>query len=438
MCWSPRLCDLFSRHGWTWTAESRIVTFTDDKHAQDRFFRYGYDSLKVLDRWRVEKWACDLYRSDTRTEGKFRRATDGTLATGLMVPPPAKIGFPDLTIQKQIWKKFDTPTAVRQAVVGAGLSVWHQAASRQKAGMTADSNANRCMCGLVDPSMPHIVFACEATETFRAKYGVTRPIDMCQERLFCTEAPLRILPHIGAETAPTVPDYVDKFVLEQLNEGILRLGSGPIPFATDGGAEDGVASWGLATMKRDCCGALPGEDDCNVTAEVFAIWLLVTALCSAAACASVAAKIDAVGSPLLVCAAVDCKPAIAVATGKSVPLDRARLAVDIRNGIRKLAALGIELSFAWVPSHFKVVKHWVPDPRFTEAELRALNDAADKAATRALNSARDVPCRVVWIAAHNRAQLWTENVFRLIADSAERYRSFLEGRWKFVDTESET
>ena len=143
-----------------------------------------------------------------------------------------------------------------------------------------------------------------------------------------------------------------------------------------------------------------------------------------------------IGPNISLCVVVDFKPAMTVATSSSVPLDRSRLALDIQLALERLTAAGCIVSFAWVPSHGKEVSDWIPDSRFTEAELRAINDTADTAATRALDSARFTPCRVSWVAAQLRAQHWTESVFRLIADSAEQYKNFLERRWEFNDTDA--
>ena len=254
---------------------------------------------------------------------------------------------------------------------------------------------------------------------------------MAEGGIFCREVPLKPLPHRPPSIAPIVPDFVLSVVKEQLCAGALTSVDGLIPFDTDGGAGDGCASWGLATMQDSCCDVLPGEDDYNVTAEIFAIWLLLCALRVALLDDTLRESLRVMGSRLHICAVVDCKPAIAVATSHRTPRDRACLARDIHAALRDISTMDADVTFAWVPSHGKVAKNWDPDPRFTETELRALNDAADKAATRALDSARGSACRVDWVAAVDHAHRWTENVFKLISDAAARYKAYLERNWAF-------
>jgi hypothetical protein len=70
---------------------------------------------------------------------------------------------------------------------------------------------------------------------------------------------------------------------------------------------------------------------------------------------------------------VDCQAAIALITRSALPLSRWKLLHTIHGYLRHLDEVKVKTTFAWVPSHDKVVPSWRPHVVLGEELMRKLN-----------------------------------------------------------------
>eukprot|EP00931_Biecheleriopsis_adriatica_P105805 TRINITY_DN8032_c0_g1_i10.p1 TRINITY_DN8032_c0_g1~~TRINITY_DN8032_c0_g1_i10.p1 ORF type:complete len:718 (-),score=122.62 TRINITY_DN8032_c0_g1_i10:217-2370(-) len=398
--WAPRLSDVFRRHDWSWNSSTHVITWASP--IGDRYFRVGYDSLATLNTWRREHWLKMLFSKEKRVQGTWKRDAAGSNpASGLQLNPPVGDGIPDLSAHAKLARGGHENYLHRSVVVATGVSVWHATRSHAAQGFEATRQSSLCLCGLEQPSMPHLLWACSGTQNLRRDHNVRLPVDTCEERLLCTLVPQTPPPEFGTSCRPSASNDLIRWLRSVL--GSLTLYDGIALIATDGGAADGCSTYGIALNAAAFGGHVPGEDASNVTAELFAVCALLEALVAVIGAGSVGLPTDMAG----ICVAVDCKPAIDLAWRTLPPDDRWKYVSDIMNHRSALAEANLPVSFTWVPSHGKEAPNWTPDDRFGEALLRKLNDMADKAATAKLEPLRMREPRRTWTLRKAAASAWS-------------------------------
>ena len=222
---------------------------------------------------------------------------------------------------------------------------------------TALHNRTRCLCGASRPSRAHLLWACPSTEDIRK--DLDPPTHRGEERLLSKHLPL---PPPAVDEAGLVEEIADT-IGEELTM------SQAIVIATDGSVKDGIAAHSVVVNKCDRAffGGNDSEDQSSFRAEMCALKLALEAV-------SAAVNHGARGSVII---AVDCEAALKARFNcPSMPLFGVRLrllATSIRSS-------GVELAFTWVPAHNRHSGWRSPHPDFSAAQLRSLNDAADRAA----------------------------------------------------------
>ena len=101
------------------------------------------------------------------------------------------------------------------------------------------------------------------------------------------------------------------------------------------------------------------------------------------------------------------------------------LSKELRARVSELKRARIVVSGFGVPSHGKVKKGWTPHQGATEAQVRAWNAAADRAAADASKRAAAVSGRLEWCTQRNFAFQWEVCAIRAAAVAMSAYRDFL-------------
>ncbi|CAE7036303.1 unnamed protein product [Symbiodinium sp. CCMP2592] len=249
------------------------------------------------------------------------------------------------------------------ASIGAGTSNWHF-----NAGGRFDDGHQRhiCACGAARPSRPHLVWACPHFRGLRA--DVQLPENTAQERLFAME--------VGC-----YPEHLVDLLGTYAADRDLYL-------ATDGSSKDGVGSSGVAIQHPDTVGDfLPPGGVCIATIEKDQTPYRMEVQAIALALEAVIAVIQASSPGSLVqrrrlVLVVDCQAAIRAIQSNN-GFDYALLLDTIRGYLKKLRDGQLEVMFIWTPSHDKKLG-WTPPLGLSAARLRALNEAADKAAAASM------------------------------------------------------
>ncbi len=101
-------------------------------------------------------------------------------------------------------------------------------------------------------------------------------------------------------------------------------------------------------------------------------------------------------APVSLVIVADCESASKLLNHERLPAERWQLMRIVQHMRSELALFFVEVILTWIPSHFRVVESWVPFPAFSCNFLRALNDAADKAASEAFDRAFTASHRRDW------------------------------------------
>ena len=210
-------------------------------------------------------------------------------------------------------------------------------------------------------------------------------------------------------------DLVD--TLRNTPDGALLVG------ATDGGTGFNVSTWAvhLATLTDDghiddvlgtWSSVLHGEDHSNWAAEAAAAGGLLRAAAHS-------------GRPLRLHWVYDSK---AVADAVSTKHAHARYGMEIllaHLAFEELDTRGATVQRAWCASHGKPFPtRWRPPPWATEATLRAVNDAADTACSRARDDYAASTGRLLISEAIETAQEWTRKAFYLTSLVSSRWHTY--------------
>ena len=389
----PGAAALLQSLGW-WTSEQRNCICRTDSSGRLRVFRIGVDAVGVLHEWLSDWHKARALRQCNRVKRSLHRPDpNGTLASGKTLPAPraaAICRFEGHVAMRQS----DGAKFLKQAALATGCSLWHKHFDCNHFG--ADDERLQCMCGLMYPSRPHLVWCCANTQDKRP--SVAEPCHRAEERLFARD--------IGERPAPPLDEQIQG-ACDGLADALSSLAE-ENPFvsvATDGSSNDGVGAW---------CVFLPGihsEDQSPFRAEVSALLHVLQAI-------SVLCR-HGRPRPRHVLFVSDCLSAIQLVetgTGSARPLGRTCAALR-----HQCANCHIQLQFQWVPAHGRVVPEWAPTCGVPEFTLRAWNAAADREAKSRMRSLLIGSARAAWARDRKSALAWETAVITAVACIAEQY-----------------
>ena len=353
--------------GWWHEQEGNAICRWDVGGIQ-RSFRLNLDSDHVLFEWLADWHRRAELRRCGRVARSYHRTDSAHCGRGRALPGVARDALCLFRGHLAAYRHGDL--IQRQLALATGCSGWHKA---KKLGLDAPP---RCLCGLHDPSRPHLLWECEATRHLWAP-GLSAT-NRVEERLLA-----KVVPETPA--APVVID-VEDFLLDLVRDLELAFeGKSDILVATDGSEVTNVAACAISVEGQGVHSiGIDGEDQSPYKAEVQALLHLVAALL----------RVRARGR---VVAAVDCTAAIQAAEGRG---QLRVLCHSLASGIARLNDGGLDLELHWVPSHGKSLpRHWTPPQGFAEPLLRRLNELADRAAReaatlRARGSRRQMCCSI--------------------------------------------
>ena len=346
-----------------------------DDSGRLRSFHFGRDNPKVLKMWLIERFKWVGVLNCNRVATSLRRP-DPSLARGLNLPPPAHNVHFALAGHRQLGRQ--GPLNVRRAAVAMGGSGWHVAKKipERRAPLT-------CACGLEAPSRPHLTWNCDALTPLAVLAQL--PNTRAGERLFAAEVP-DYPPAMGQEPrsvqAPALATHLDAafehLVRIQAEEHGLLL-------ATDGSSKCDVGASAVVTSDAVFTTSDDSEDQSAFTCELKALQLL--------SCALLQLTSFSRRRLFVLC---DCQSALAAVdrpTHCALPL----LAAEVARNFASVRALGLEIEFAWIPSHGKQTS-WRPPGEWsaTAQACRLLNQKADEAADRAREAHAAVCTRPQW------------------------------------------
>lgn len=241
--WARLLHDTIRQCGWTW--QPPLTLQKTDELGRLRVLHLGWDGHCALHAWLEHSWKRDLFRAEERV-WKPRRRADPGLATGLVLPCPNRLHLPVMDAQKQALSvPFSTTTSLeRQVVYATGITAWH-AAKRH------DIPAPACLCGLPEPSMPHVLWKCEALRHERDSAN-TR-----EERLLAMVVPPDPRPLQLAAAIPKPPEALKTLIGDLLHTWLTDK---VLFLATDGGARTGCAAWAVASSSTTHAESMAQED----------------------------------------------------------------------------------------------------------------------------------------------------------------------------------
>ncbi|CAE7801443.1 unnamed protein product [Symbiodinium sp. CCMP2592] len=388
----PLATKVLQRLGWTVSGNGGVI-YRRDNALRMREYRMGFDSLQVLKEWLLLHYR-RRYLSRCGRVVKSLHRQGPNLAQGADLPAPAAGAFIRAAGHVATWSK-NPPVPLKRAALATGGSVWHFG---PRFGPWAAQQPPQCLCGLNKPSRVHLTFHCPVTRDLRD--GMLAPATRIQERLFAME---------GEEIppAPATPD-MSALVAEWCTA--LPVLTGSIVAATDGGAKDLVAASGIflpqLSFIKAC--AVPGEDQSNYKAEIFALWLLLSLLVSARRRRLVAIHV-----------LVDCEAAILAVEGQGNELPC--LIRCIRSLRRCLQQDGTDVHLHWVPSHGKRPRRWRPWSDLAPAIQQQYNDTIDAAVTECLAQRLQGSLRSSFLRRAEAAQRWEERVIAVSAAAGLRF-----------------
>ena len=418
--WLPAVRRVFADHGWTWNAATHTVTWHSTH--EDRFFRAGWDSFKVLHRWRTDVALQQSMRGEKRVYTGCHRARSCELAQGLDLPaPPDSDSYPVIDAHRHALDSHttvsDADTAHRHAAVAGGISVWHRTASEAAKSLITTGPVRRCLCGKLEPSMPHLVWACTATQDLRQRCGIKAPANRAEERLLCRLLPPPPAPAVPTAEAPGAPAAILRWITQAT--AAQNHTERTFLFATDGGAQDDVSAYGIAAPGSLPIGeATQGEDATSYVAELHAILQLLRGLLVALILRTAGEAVQQ--RPIVVF--VDCQAAIDMLGAALPPTDCYTWYFRVQEARTALQRGGFPCELAWVPAHDRVTPSWRPHPCAPEERQRSLNRMADAAATKALKP-QLASHRARWWTKQRAAVAWSSKALQLASEVGTRYSS---------------
>lgn len=392
----PTTVEVLQNLEWTWDGQGRFI-MRRDAYGVERTFELGVDSFEV-----IVEWLRDVHRRRClakcgRVMKQLHRGDAGDdVAQGLVLPGPPSDCLATFEGHKWAWRQAKDTTARHCALV-TGCSYWHK---RRKL-PAAERPALRCLCGLQEPSRPHLMWCCSALQACRT--DIVMPVNRLEERLLAKEVPEWPRP-------PPVLDY-DGFVddLAVVLQGGLSS-EGTVVVATDGSVIDGVSA--LAVVLEGDQGVftlgIAAEDQSSHRAEVEALLAVTRAL----------RRTTATGHVHILS---DCQSALRAVQGGGMGGGKAPLLARRSRQLLEEVSERLYIHWWWIPSHGKLAPASWRCPPCGEMRARALNARADRAArhraaTRA-NGSDLQRCSQLRLA----ATVWEKGVLAAFGSIASRW-----------------
>lgn len=282
---------------------------------------------------------------------------DPEVAVGPHLGPPP-LGRLPITCEHARWLRRDLPPSQSNLAVGKLPFIWKNGAARGH--QSRGEVSRRCLCGRLNPSGAHLVWACSALADGRPP----QPKDALGERL-CVAMP----PHpyvapaaLDSETCAEIEDLCRSAAAQEAEGATVAL-------ATDGSFKDGCMTTAIVGGPQAMAFRTPGPDASSTAAEFEGLRALPQGLVAA----EVRNKQVAVFCD-------DSRAALAVAA-----MSRSRSwwrgQEEVEEARRRLRGMGAEVSLSWVPPHGQA-QEWLPDDGLgIDASLaRKLNELADRTA----------------------------------------------------------
>ena len=396
----PTASALLSRCGWTCSPCGGQLQCRDE-HGTIRVFRLGFESHRVL-----LEWLKDIYRKETlRRTGRVCRSyhrSDPHLAVGLDLPAPPRRGRVVAAGHKAVWKAA-AARPFQLAALACGGTCWYYFSLRRGALQRIPD----CLCGLAEPSRPHLLWCCPFTADLRARLEL--PVHRCEERLFAV-----LLPE-----EPPGPSTLDApgLLLDLLNDLERTVSWRSTTFvATDGSSKDNVGAFALYLPGSDTVHTLglDGEDQSSYRAELSAIDFLLSALCN----------LSERGFTGKIVILTDCEAAVTASSRgwcKSLPL----LANRIYQYFLRATSYGMIIELSWLPAHGRQRLHWVPHPDVHPDVQRGWNYKADEAAKGCLLRRWQGSPRAAYRRQMLQAKQWEIAAITASAEAALRFQGQL-------------
>ena len=375
-----------------------------DASGHSRKFDIGWDSPSIIFQWLLHAHRSIRLSSCRRVRESLHREHADATAVGLNLPgiPPDVVCH--FAGHQQCFYDIGASLRLRQASLASGGSFWSCNFGKR---LLPNDPKSKCMCGLVFPSRPHLVWNCPVTADLRC--DIIPPQNRVEERLFA-----RCISEM-----PAPPPVPDNQVFNSLCESILCIGqqTSVVHIATDGSSKHNVGAWSIVLQgnTHGFAGPLGCEDQSSFRCEVEAFLVLLAAILHC---------VGRPGCPDTFVVLSDCQEAIRVVEGASCfsPL----LAKRAHELLLEAKLGGVDIQICWVPAHGRVVSSWIPPPTLSEHQCRELNEMADLAAKQVMQDQLRGSPRDTWFRQCAIDKVWEVSVIHLAVAAAERYRNFVD------------
>ncbi|CAE7286667.1 unnamed protein product [Symbiodinium sp. CCMP2592] len=288
--------------GW-WTNPAGTHLFRRDSVGDLRQFQLGVDNREV-----ILEWLRDVHRrlrlaSCSRVCRSLHRDPQPDLAQGLDLPGPPPESLCLFQGHVKAWKRA-RDSVDRATALAGGCSSWYKVKRDYTSSLPAASQI-RCLCGLRQPSRPHLMWACPRTAEFRA--GLEDPPTRLEERL--------------PAWWTIYQDYIQD-IAAAIDEKLATSSDSVLFVATDGSVVDTVASWSLVFEdEQRFAQGVRAEDQTPHRAELEGLLALLRAL-------------DLCRGPGALHVISDCKAALQVADGGGLERIMASFFTALRGRLR--------------------------------------------------------------------------------------------------------
>ena len=170
----PLAVQAIERCGWQILQNGRELQ-RDDDCGNRRIFRFGSDSLAIVEDWLRIEYRRRFMRRCGRVRQRLHR--DGHFASGFDLPAPEQLDFSFEGHKKVFLQASSVP--LRRAAAATGGSIWYWTAGLR---LQEDDARLRCLCGELAPSRAHLTWVCPRASSCRE--GLQAPTHRAEERLF--------------------------------------------------------------------------------------------------------------------------------------------------------------------------------------------------------------------------------------------------------------
>ena len=388
--------DVLRRLGWTMDFAGFELQ-RRDRAGRLRVARPGFDGFQVVFQWLRQRYRQTMVAQTGRVNHRYHR-DDPSLAAGLDLPAPsmdADYRFDGLLSAINMGLR-----ATDRAAIGGGHSCWFYNAHGD---FPEDHARWLCLCGRSRPSHVHLLWCCPCTAHLRATLRLPR--DRCEERLL-----LQGVPEQPPPPAIDPGDFHDTLV--QALSVQLRLDPAVLYLATDGSEHLEVGSYAVAVHPGGftCATGNGDEDQSSFKQELLGFDCAASALAEA---------VRDTGWTGRVVFALDSQSALRVVLRQDCRFCfLMRVVARTRASLLELAAMQVQLTYVWVPSHGKRPQ-WQPPSGLCADRLRWLNDRADRAAADCRHRRSGGRGRAEWWRLREVAGAWELGATQALASAGQ-------------------